>query len=125
MQTTTAEEAPSAPVVTAPKKSLKEIVLEAQQELRTEINALRQKILTQLDQLNEIGGTDVYEEAVMAFVNAAGADGIQVSRLHAVLPDSAALTTARLKLVEKNKINAVKSGMSFKLTPIKGTPMEA
>lgn len=124
METTTAEQAPSVEVV-KPKKTLKEIVLEAQKEIRADINVMRQKILTQLDELSEIGGTDVYEEAVLAFVNAAGTQGIQVSKLHAVLPDSAALTEARLKLVEKNKIHAVKSGMSFKLKPYTGTPVEA
>ena len=118
MQTEIAQEALTIDAVIIPKKSLKEIVLEAQQELRAEINTMRLKILTQLDELDEIGGTDVYEDALLAFVNAAGTKGVSVSKLHAVLPDSAALTEARLKLVAAKKINAEKSGMTFKLSPV-------
>ncbi len=125
MQTTTAEEAPSVPVVTAPKKSLKEIVLEAQQELRTEINALRRKTSNLLDELEQIGGVDLYEDVVLAFVNEAGSKGITVSKIHAVLPDSVALTKARDELVKKNKIKAVKSGVTFLLTPMEGIAVEA
>ena len=125
MQTTSAEEAPSVLVVTAPKKSLKEKLLEARKDARAKINAMRLNILAQLDELAELGGTDVYEDAVMAFVNEAGTEGITIAKIHTVLPDSVALTKARNALVTKGKIKAEKDGVTFKLTLIEGTAVKA
>lgn len=118
MITKPAEAPSSIEQVVIPKKYLKEVVLQAQKEIRADINALRLQISSQLDELAEIGGEDVYEEAVLTFVNASGPAGISASKLHAVLPDGAALTQARIALVNAKKINAEKLGMTFKLTPV-------
>ncbi len=118
MNTHKAEEAPTIDAVIIPKKTLKEIISEAKQELRDEIIATRLKTSKLLNELAEIGGAEEYEEVVLAFVNDAGPEGILISKLHAVLPDSAALTKARNALVNKEKIKAEKDGVTFLLTPV-------
>jgi hypothetical protein len=125
MQTTPAEQAPVLEDHIAQKKARRANVLQAQKDIREDINSLRLQISSQLDELAEIGGEDIYEEAVMTFVNAAGTKGIKVSKLHAVLPDSVALSKARNDLVTKEKIKAEKDGATFKLTPIEGTRLGA
>ena len=125
MNTPNAENTPSVEQVVIPKKSHKEIVLEAQQELRSEINALRRKTSNLLDELAQIGGVDAYEDVVLAFVNEAGAKGITVAKIHTVLPDSVALTKARNTLVTNGKIKAEKDGVTFLLTPMEGTLVAA
>lgn len=125
MQTTPADEASSVPVDTTPKKTLREIVLEAQQEIRNTITDHRLKTSQLLADLADIGGVEKYDDVVLAFVNEAGDKGVHVSKLHAVLPDSVALTKARNDLVKAGKIKAEKDGVTFLLTPFKGTPVEA
>ena len=93
----------------------KQSVIDLHNELRQTVGNCRLAHLIAIDELQEFGGKDEYKTSVSIIVDRFGAEGVLVTRLRDVLPDSVDLNEAIKALKDENRIEEVGKGRSIRL----------
>ena len=93
----------------------KQQVLDLHNELRQTVANCRWAHLTSLGELQEFGGKDEYKMSVSMIVDRSGAEGVLVTRLRDVLPDSVDLNAAIETLKKDGEIEEIGKGRSIRL----------
>ncbi len=93
----------------------KQQVLDLHNELRQTVAKSRFSHLTSLGELQEFGGKDLYATSVSYIVESSGTNGVLVTRLRDVLPDSIDLNEAIKALKDDGEIEEVGKGRSVRL----------
>ena len=93
----------------------KQQVLDLHNELRQTLAKARLAHLISLGELKEFGGNDEYKRSVSFIVDHSGTEGVLVTRLRDVLPDSLDLNAAIETLKKDGEIEEVGKGRSIRL----------